>query len=46
MDTNAIILTVVNIVVVTTVYSWAICSQIDKEKKCRSKEEEPNKHED
>jgi hypothetical protein len=45
MDTNAIILTVVNVVVVTTVYSWAICSQIEKEKKARSNEEKPNKHE-
>ena len=40
------ILMIVNIVVVTTVYSWAICSQIDKEKKPRSNDKEPNKHKD
>jgi len=44
MDTNTIILTVVNIVVITTAYSWAICSQIDKEEKSRSNDKEPNKH--
>jgi hypothetical protein len=44
MDTNAIILTVVNLVVVTTIYSWAICSQMAKEKNPRSNDKEPNKH--
>ena len=46
MDTNTIILTVVNLVVVTTIYSWAICSQMSKEEKARSNEKEPNKHDE
>jgi len=46
MDTNTIILTVVNLVVVTTIYSWAICSQMGKEEKPRSNDKEPNKHDE
>lgn len=45
MDTKGIILIIIDMVVIVTVYSWAICYQIEKEKKARSKENEPNKQE-
>jgi len=43
MSTEGIIWIIVDMIVVTTAYSWAICHQVSKEEKARSNEDEPNK---